>query len=370
MRILTYLHARRTMGDVTGVGQHMLNMILALSRTPGIEQVLLASRPEIERREEVDPNWALRDLPIRTFPIGRALMERIWWATHFPRAERWFRQADWVYAPADTYVPTSKARSAVTIHDVEAFEDDLPWLNSNERQRAKRKWRLRLKPMLEHSDLILTVSEFSKQRMVQLLGVGPGRIAVVGNGIDPGLFNERAAADPRYAEGPPYLLLIGGLTPRKGGDAVLDLAGRLLARKSAIRILVAGNGDMRYVERARQFPNIAHLGYVPAEQLPGLLRGALALLFLSRYEGFGIPIIEAFACGTPAVISPYSSLPEIGGQAAIVADFAQPEQTLEQIMRLANDSAYRNQRIELGRPIARQYTWDRCAQRLIEALNR
>ncbi|HWB54024.1 MAG TPA: glycosyltransferase family 1 protein [Tepidisphaeraceae bacterium] len=368
IRILTYLHARRTMGNITGVGQHMLNMILGLARLPGVEQVLLASGPEVRQRAEVDPDWPLQNLPMRTFPLSRGLMQRIWWATHFPRAEHWYKEADWVYAPADAYVPTSKARYAVTIHDIEVFEEDLPWYTPEERRRGQRNWGMRLKPMLAHAAVILTVSEFSKQRMVQLLGVDPGRIAVVGNGIDPAVFNETVSPDPEYAGSPPYLLTIGGITSRKGGDALIELARRLQERKSAVRILVAGKSQPHYAEQARELANIVQLGYVPAERLPGLLRGALALLFLSRYEGFGIPIIEAFACGTPAIISSYSSLPEVGGDAAIVAEAARPEETIEYISRLMDDSAYRRERVELGRRIVQRFTWDACVQRLLQAL--
>src|SRR5690606_37819708 len=119
------------------------------------------------------------------FGPSRAVMERAWTLLNRPPVERWNRDADWVYNPTETYVPTRRAQQAVTIHGLYWFEPDLPWYNNRDYDRTRRHWRVKMRPILNRADLLLTVSEFSKARTVELLGADPDRIAVVGNGVEP-----------------------------------------------------------------------------------------------------------------------------------------------------------------------------------------
>src|SRR4051794_38717232 len=182
MKVAAYVHYRRTMGNVTGVGRHVVGMVLGLSRVPGVEVTVMSPRHEFDEplTVPIDGNGKprlgfvtkspLEHLAKAPLPLNRALMERVWWLTNFPKAERYVADADWVYSPADAYVPTRRAKFATTIHDIEVFEDDLPWTGRPGWYKMRRNWRLRLAPMFKHAKRILTVSEFSKQRMVELLG--------------------------------------------------------------------------------------------------------------------------------------------------------------------------------------------------------
>lgn len=348
----------------------MAQMVSGLARAPGIDLTLLASRFELEARGKLPPDSAFASLPLVPLPLSRALMERLWWVSHWPKVESYVPGADWIYCASDVFVPARKARLALTIHDVEAYESDLPWSDTADFRRRRRVWNFRLAPMLRYGRLILTVSEFSKSRIVQLLGVDPARVAVVYNGVDRRFLS---AADEKLEPSPaaslsPYIALVGGLSERKGGDHTIAVARELLNLGSNLKLAVSGNSAERYSKSAKEFANIVELGFVPDAQLPAFMKDAVALFFPSRYEGFGIPILEAMACGTPAVAANFAALPEVAGNAGIVIDVTKPLEIAKLLIRLAENPKEREIWRQLGLVRARQFTWDSCVQRLVNAL--
>jgi hypothetical protein len=161
-----------------------------------------------------------------------------------------------------------------------------------------------MSPIIQNAACILTVSEFTRGRLCELLKVDPGRVAVIGNGIDPLYFAAPGCAEAPSPEtdpaqiglgGRPYVVVVGGLTRRKGGDLVLQVAQILQREQPEMRILVAGKGEPAFSAPASDLGNVVLLQHVPTIQLVKLLRGAMAAVMLSRYEGFGIPVVEAMA---------------------------------------------------------------------------
>lgn len=379
MKIAAYVHWRRTCGGVTGVGRHMRAMVMGLSRAPGVEVTVLGSKHEMPAPDAPagDPagDTPFNSLPKVRLPFSRAMMERVWWATGLPKAERYVPDADWVYCPADAYVPTRKIPFASSIHDIEVFEDDLPWLMRYPHLKSRRRmWRLRLGKIFKHARLIATSSEFSKRRMVEVLGARPEQIVVVSNGVDP-LFLKAASgsliddqAEQWRQKYGPYVVTVGGLNERKGAGYLLDVADHLRERKSDLKILVSGRNDEAYKARQEATGNVIPLGYVPDAELPGLLKGAQAMLFLSRYEGFGIPIVEAMACSTPVVTSNFASVPEAAGDAGLIVDVNKPAEIAGQVMEIARDPGRRSAMIERGLLRVREFTWDACVARLLSAM--
>jgi glycosyltransferase involved in cell wall biosynthesis len=206
--------------------------------------------------------------------------------------------------------------------------------------------------------------------MVELLDADPETIRVVGNGVEPEFF-EIAECDPSGLERPcpePYLFMVGGLRKKKGGNALLSVARRLRERGSDIQLVVAGpNGDA-YEAEAKELDNVHLLGWVPDDDMPRLMRGALALLFLSRYEGFGLPAAEAMAAGTPAIVSDAASLPEVVGDAGIVVDPNATDDIVNVVQALDRDRGMRDRYAVAGRERAQTYTWAQCVDRLLTTL--
>lgn len=361
MHLLAYTHAHR-LRDPTGVGNHIANVLSCLGKREDVDLTLLVSH----RDRESLATTQLAGARVKTFPLGVSPMQYLWWATGRPKAESWDARAEWVYCPAESYVPTRK-QLAVTVHDVYPFERNLPWAETSAQRQLRWRWRLLFSKILRKADLLLTVSEFTKGRIVELLGFPESRVAVVGNGVDSTYFVAANDRDDRRAE-EPYLLVIGGLSLKKGGDRVLDVARLLERQRSPVRIVVAGKNDPSLSAAAGHLPNVTLLGYVQQPHLRKLLGNALALLFLSRYEGFGIPVLEAMALQTPVLISDQPALLETAGNAALVVHEA--SDVLDICATLKGDSRVSSELLTKGRARAEQFRWDCCAERVKGALER
>ena len=226
MKIAAYVHWRRTCNGVTGVGRHIRSMVMALSRRSDVELSVMAVGREMPAPAAPadDPAHDTPLASLHTVPLPLALvLERLWWAAHMPKAEH--TSAMWIGSTRRWIHSSQRAKPLVapTIHDVEVFEDDLPWLQSYPKWKStQRRVRWRWGTICKHAGVILTVSQFSKDQMVRKLNLDAKRIAVVGNGIDE--FFHAAARDPQtdvqarqwqeqYGN---YFATVGGLNERKG----------------------------------------------------------------------------------------------------------------------------------------------------------
>jgi glycosyltransferase involved in cell wall biosynthesis len=371
MNILSYVHPIRTYLPCTGVGRHINNLVLGLNERAEIDNLkLLFSQQWLTAEGRLDPRSPLAPLPFTTFPSAENTTERNWKMFGLPQIDRYIPDdTDWLYAPVDTYLPTNKCPVAITIHDIQAFETDLPWSHSWQHRWFAYKWSRWVPKALKNCRAIFTVSEFSKQRMVDLLNADPHKIVVVGNGVDRAFF-DIANSDPATLKPPidrPYLVIVGGLRSKKGADYVLAVAKVLSQRQSDLQIVVAGESEASYVAAAREHPNILLLGMVSDLELPQLLRCASSLLFLSLYEGFGIPALEAMAAGIPTIVADRASLPEIVGKAGFIVDPTNPDAIVEIAIELAQNSTLRADYIERGYQQAAGYTWASCVDRALTA---
>lgn len=373
MDLLSFVHPIRTYQPCSGVGRHANNVLLRLAQREGTRQELFFAEEWLEQDGKLSRKTPLRQLPTRTFPTSENLTERCWKILGRPRMDRWIPDGtDLIYAPVETYLPVEDTPVAITIHDIQAFETELPWSGTWAHRWFRWKWSTWVYDALDDCAVVFTVSEFSKSRMVELLGADPDDIAVVGNGVDARFFE--TAEQPRdELDRPceaPYLFTIGGLREKKGADAMLAVARELEQQGSEVQIVVAGpNGDA-YEAEAAELDNVHLLGWVEDEDVPRLMRASLALLFLSPYEGFGLPAAEAMAAGTPAIVADRASLPEVTGGAGVIVDPEKTTNVVGKVSRLAENEALRQKVIRRGKKRAQKYTWKKCVDRVICNLNK
>lgn len=306
-------------------------------------------------------------LPEVRLPFSRRVGEIMWRALGRPMLDRWIEGADWIYCPKELYVPVSKARYAVTVHD-------LYWIEPAYRQRLGKssyRWSGLLRRALREADLVLTVSNFTKYRMTELTDVDESKIRVVGNGVDEEFFRPRedkSDAEPVLAD-EPYILSVGGVTRKKGGDRLLNVARTLERVAPGVKLVVTGPVEREFHRRAAAAVNvrIVKRGF-PNSEMKRLISGARASLTLSEYEGFGIPALEAMAVGTPVVAADRAALPEVIGDAGLIVDPEDSRCAADAVRSLIDDSPDRESLVKKGRERAEGYKWPHCVDRLYYAM--
>jgi glycosyltransferase involved in cell wall biosynthesis len=226
---------------------------------------------------------------------------------------------------------------------------------------------------LYHADLLIAVSDATAGDLVDRLRTSPRSIRTIHEGVDPG-FADGATKDPPDEIPDAYLLFVSTLEPRKnvvgvlrafrlmvewGYQGDLVLVGRWGWRTDAIR---------KEIDSSPVQNRIHHLDYVDRPQLAALYGGADALLFPSWLEGFGLPLLESMACGTPVVTSGTASMPEIAGPAAVYVDPESPHSIASATTALLRDPQHRDRLVALGRERARKFSWNRAAEATAQVL--
>jgi glycosyltransferase involved in cell wall biosynthesis len=247
--------------------------------------------------------------------------------------------------------------SVVTVHDL-SFERD-PGLM---RLRDRVVFRTAVPRSARRASRVIVVSEQTKRELIELAAVPAERITVVPNGVSV----ERFRPDGPQTDGRPYALVVGSLEPRK--DPLTAVEGFALLGSDDLRLVFAGpdrgDGAAARAAAARRGleERVEFKGHVPEEELAALYRGAACLVFPSRDEGFGLPLLEAMASGTPVVATRAGALPEIAGGAAILVEPGNPVALAGGIERALAD---RERLVAAGFQRSRQFSWAETAERTL-----
>jgi glycosyltransferase involved in cell wall biosynthesis len=225
--------------------------------------------------------------------------------------------------------------------------------NSSVAKRAY--YRFIIKPACHRAAFVLTVSEYSKQQICAWAGISDDKIVNVGNGV--GFPFEPDG--PKYEPGFPYLIYVGSHKAHKNLPRLLK-AYAISGLRREVRLILTGNAEpalAKIIHDLRLEPHAIFAGDCEDEQLAALFRGSIALVFPSLYEGFGLPPVEAMACGVPVLTSNLCSLPEVVGDAGILIDPYDIEAIANGMRRLVDHSDLRQTLRQKGLVRASQYTW-------------
>ena len=246
--------------------------------------------------------------------------------------------------------------SVVTVHDL-SFERDPGLMGLRDRL----VFQAAVPRSARRASRVIVVSEQTKRDLIEHSGVPAERIVVVPNGV-----GEPFGPDGPHANGKPYALVVGSLEPRK--DPLTAVEGFALLGSDELRLVFAGpdRGDgvaaRAAAERRGLAGRVEFKGHVSGEELAALYRGAACLVFPSRDEGFGLPLLEAMASGTPVVATRAGALPEIAGEAAILVEPGNPVELAGGIERALAD---RERLVAAGLDRARQFSWADTAERTL-----
>ncbi len=301
---------------------------------------------------------------IRTIPVSR-----LW--THLGLSlEMLTRTPDWLFVPAHVLPLFHPRRSIVTVHDLGQihFPEAYP-LRQRTYHTASALWNVRT------ATHILADSEATRDDLVKYYRVAPGKITVVYPAYDANLFcppseeGDIESIPMRLRVGKDYVLAIGTIHPRKNYIRLIEAFARLTNRN--LQLIIVGRRGWLYdsiFARCHELDleaRVQFLDYVPAIEMPALVRGARLLAFPSLHEGFGLPILEAQACGIPVVCSMSSSMPEVAGDAALFVDPLDVEAIAGAMERVLGDDVLCSKLISHGLENVKRFSWKQSAEQVL-----
>jgi glycosyltransferase involved in cell wall biosynthesis len=359
-------------GKLEGIGWFTYeNLIRIVKLHPEHEFFFLFDRPFNQKFI-----FAENVTPIVLFPQARHPFLYYLWFEYAVKNTIEKIKAD-LFISTDGYIPLGSSVKILNVfHDLnfEHYPQDIPWLE---------RWYYRtfFPKFARKADRIATVSEFSKQDIANLYGIAESKIDVVYNGaneiykpLDPEtIFLTRH----KYTGGVPYFYFIGSLHPRKNLVNLFkafDLYKQQCACNTKLVITGARKWwtkEMDQVFNAMQYrDDVVFTGRLELSDIHLVMGSALALTYVSYFEGFGIPIVEAFKSGVPVITANVTSMPEVAGDAALTVDPFNPTDIAEAMKRLTDDEELRTSLIAKGHEREKEFTWDKSAKRLWQAIEK
>jgi alpha-1,3-rhamnosyl/mannosyltransferase len=359
------LDARTATPHFPGIGRYVTNLAAGLIPLLAAgERLTILYHPQHPLAQPASPAVAL--LPVAASPFGLAQQWQISRLLRLLRADLY--HSAYVAMPYTPGVPT-----VLTVYDL------IPILfpeQSSRRARLMARWANHL--ALRAARTVLAISEATRRDYIHHLGVQPDKIVTVPLAADfgsqgAGVRSQGSGVSDHAPRTTQYILYLGSNKPHKNLVRLVEAWGIVATRfpHSAARLVIAGAWDPRYPE-ARQrvealglVDEVAFLGPVAEADLPALYRGARLFVFPSLYEGFGLPVLEAMACGTPVICSNTSSLPEVAGDAALLVAPLDVNAWVAAIGRVLGDAALADDMRQRGLQQAARFTWAQTAQQTL-----
>jgi glycosyltransferase involved in cell wall biosynthesis len=353
------LDATPLLGAPTGVGAFVGGALEGLSRRDDVSLSAYALSFRGGRGLPAALPGGVRPL---TRPMAAGPLLWCWRRAPWPPATWWTGDADVVHGTNFTVPPTRRGRGAVvTVHDLTPLR--YPHLASG----ATRHFPRLVRRAVERGAWVHTPSRFVAGEVVEHLDADPDLVRAVHHGVPP--VPEASGPAPVHGR---YVLALGTVEPRKGLPALVRAFDAVAGEHEGVRLVVAGpdGWGVRPFEEAvlaaKHADRIVRLGWVDGAHRAALLRGAAVYAYPSLYEGFGFPPLEAMACGVPVVATRAGSLPEVLGDAALLAPPGDAAAMAEALDRALGDEPLRADLAARGRRHAAGFTWDACAAGLAD----
>jgi len=348
-----------------GLGRYATNLSKALHKAIPRDLALFHNREE---------NWkplpwtAGKDVASRSIGLGYKPWRLLIWLAQLGRLgfDKLLPGALLYHATEHLLMPLVEIPTVLTVHDLifRLFPEHHKKLNY---------WYLNLTMPLycKRASHIIAVSQRTKDDLLRLYGVPSNKVTVVHEAADDlfGAVPAQAMHVVRSKYGLPaeYAIFVGTMEPRKNLIRLFDALELLHSQGRGLPLVLVGSSGWLYepiLRRMEAMPDgtVIRLGYVPEEDLPPLYAAAAFSVLPSLYEGFGLPVLESMACGTPVACSATSSLPEVGGQAAMYFNPENADQIADTLDRLQSDVELRHELREAGKEQARCFSWERAAQ--------
>ncbi|MBI5594762.1 MAG: glycosyltransferase family 4 protein [Elusimicrobia bacterium] len=323
---------------------------------------------DVEARVAPPPGAAYRRLHAR-WP--ERLVRKAEWGWGLPVLEGWLKAKGAALYHAHRIPITAKVPLVTTVYDLFTVvhpEWNSPWMiDLFERI---------VRPGLARVERIMAISTHTKRDLIERWGIPEERIETILWGVDRALFRplpapDLAAVRSQYRLPERFMLLVGPFDPWCDPQPSIEALARLPSHLSDVSLVLAGPRGSCYEDACRKAEalglsrRLRWLGHVPQSDLVSVYNLAQGLLFASRYEGFGLPVLEGMACGTPVVTSTTSALPEVAGGAALLCDPDSPEQLAAAMVSILDDGAVRADLREKGLRRAAALPWEETARRTL-----
>lgn len=369
--IQAFLWGRAGSYRQSGVSNYIRHLVYGLAETP-LPGEILAYLPFTTAPPDIPPSPHLRARP-SPIHLGRPALRIAWEHSLFPLL-LWRDRVDLLHATMNVAPWWTPCPTVVTIHD-------LAYMRYPEVHPRGRRMYLTLftRLTLRRARAVVAVSAYTRGEVIRLLGVPPERVHVIYEGVDADfrpLPPEQVAAFRRQRSLPSrYLLYVGNLEPRKNLPRLIQAFARIGPEVELSLVLVGAKGwgydaIYRQVAELDLSKRVLFPGFVPREELPLWYNGAEVLVYPSLYEGFGLPPLEAMACGTPVLTSTASSLPEVVGEAGLQVRPDDVEGLATALRRLTTDRELQAELRRRGMQQARRFSWDQMARETADLYRR
>lgn len=355
----------------TGVGWYSYHLIQELKKTPlkpGDEFILYSFDELKEDLAQLPEKWQSRKL---SWPL------RYLWTQIRLSWEMFLNPPDILFVPAHCLPLVCGAKSVITVHDL-GFKRFKKAYSLGQRLYTSFVYWWAVK----YADKIIVPSEFTKKELTELYAVKKEKITVIHEGYDKEKFHLMRDREKtnlvlgKYGIERPYFLYVGRLETKKNTEGLIKAYNKMCTLNSNVpQLVLVGSPGYGYEKIKKFIPpasgeegksNIKEIGYVEGDDLIFLYSGAEAFIFPSFYEGFGLPVLEAMACGCPVLTSNAGSIPEVGGQAALYFSPNNTDELIKAMKKIAEDKGLKEELKEKGLERIKDFPWEKCARETIE----